>query len=117
MLDMAVAMFPIWTLALRMHEEIHGGPDEAMRAEGFRQGEAVFGRLLVAAAPAMTRPHAERLARDVLASLAGSAVTALDEDVMNVQQDRMRQVLRTGLVPHHVDADHFDSVMRAPAGP
>jgi AcrR family transcriptional regulator len=115
MLDMAVSMFPIWNLALRLHEEIRGTVDERMRAEGWRQGEAVFGRLIAAAAPEMSREAAERLARDVLASLAGTAMTALDEDVMPVQVERMRQILRGGLVPAHIDAERFDAVMESPA--
>jgi AcrR family transcriptional regulator len=115
MLDMAVAMYPIWALALRMHEEINGAIDDRIRADGWRQGEAVFGRLLVAAAPGMDRPGAERVARDVLASLAGTAMTALDSDVMTVQQERMRSVLRASLVPDHLDGQRFDTIMEAPA--
>lgn len=115
MLGMATAMLPIWTLALRMHEEIEGRVDERVRSDGFRQGEAVFGRLIAASAPDMQREAAERLARDVLASLAGSALTALDDDVMTVQQERMIAVLRIGLVPDHVDAAHFDRMLVDPA--
>lgn len=111
MLEMAVSMFPIWTLALRMHEEIHGGPDPRMQAMGWGQGEAVFGRLIFAAAPGMERAEAERLARDVLASLAGTAVTALDEDVMEAQLQRMREVLRARLVPRYVDGARFAAAM------
>ncbi len=109
LLEMAVSMFPIWTLALRLHEEIHGGPDPRMQAAGWGQGEAVFGRLIYAVAPDMERRDAERLARDVLASLAGTAVTALDDDVMEAQLVRMREVLRAGLVPAHVEAERFDA--------
>ncbi len=111
MLDMAASMFPIWALALRMHEEIHGGLDERMRAAGWGQGEAVFGRLIFAAAPEMEREDAERLARAVLASLAGTAMTALDLDVMETQVERMRVVLQAGLVPEHVDARRFEAAM------
>jgi AcrR family transcriptional regulator len=113
MLEMAVSMFPIWTLALRMHEEIHGSPDERVRAAGWGQGEAVFGRLIFASAPDMERAEAEALARDVLASLAGSAMTALDHDLMTAQLERMRQVLRAGLVPGHVDGERFEAAMEA----
>ncbi len=115
LLEMSTAMFPIWMLALSLHEEIHGGADPDMRAAGFKEGEAVFGRLICAAAPRIERPSAERLARDVLASLAGSSVTALDEDVMTVQQERMVAVLRAGLVPEFVQAVRFDSSL-APSG-
>lgn len=114
MLGMATAMLPIWTLALRMHEEIEGRIDDRVRGEGFRQGEAVFGRLIQATAPAMDRAAAERLARDVLASLAGTAFAALDGDIMTVQRERMVSVLRGGLVPDHVDAERFDRIMAGP---
>ncbi len=113
MLEMAVSMFPIWTLALRMHEEIHGGPDPRVQAAGWGQGEAVFGRLIYAAAPGMERVDAERLARDVLASLAGTAMTALDEDVMAAQLERMREVLRARLVAAYVDPARFEAAMDA----
>jgi AcrR family transcriptional regulator len=113
MLEMAVSMYPIWALALRLHEEIHGGPDPRVRAAGWGQGEAVFGRLIFAAAPDMERHDAEALARDVLASLAGTAQTSLDEDLMTAQLERMRQILRAGLVPEHVAADRFEAAMDA----
>jgi AcrR family transcriptional regulator len=111
MLGMAVAMFPIWNLALRMHAEIHGQVDERVRATGYKQGEAIFGRLIFACARDMERPEAEALARDVLASLVGTAHTGLDEDVAAAQRERMISVLRAGLVPLHVDADRFDEAM------
>ena len=113
MLEMAVSMFPIWVLALRMHEEIYGEADERVRAAGWGQGEAVFGRLIFAVAPDMEREDAERLARDVLASLAGTAMTALDEDVMEAQLERMRAILRAGLVPDHVEPERFEAAMDA----
>jgi AcrR family transcriptional regulator len=111
LLDMAVAMFPIWTLALRMRSEIAGGDPERIRREGFRQGEAVFARLISATTPEIERADAERLARDVLASLAGTAFAALDEDVMSVQLERMVAVLRAGLVPQHVEPERFDRLV------
>ena len=114
MLALAVAMFPIWTLALRMRLEIDSSDADRVRSEGFKQGEAVFGRLVVAAAPRIERADAERLARDVLATLAGTAFAALDEDVMGTQIERMTAVLRAGLVPGHVKAEHFDGIMSAP---
>lgn len=120
MLGMAVAMFPIWALALRLYEEIEGRLDDQVRAAGFRQGEAVFGRLVAAAAPAMARGQAESLARDILASLSGTAYAGLDEDIATAQRTRMITVLRNGMVPQHIDADRFDGAFAEPteaAGP
>ena len=111
MLGMATAMFPIWALALRLHEEIEGRLDDRTRRAGFRQGEAVFGRLIAAAAPDMSRGEAEGLARDLLASLTGTAFAGLDDDVTAAQRARMAAVLRGGVVPVHIDAEHFDGVM------
>lgn len=111
LLDMSIAMFPIWMLALRMHEEIEGPLDERVRAVGFRQGEAVFGRLVQAVAPEMERAEAEALARDVLASLTGTAFAGLDEDVTAAQLGRMIRLLRAGLVSEHVDPERFDRVI------
>lgn len=108
LLDMSVAMFPIWNLAMRLYAEIEGQVDERVRSAGFRQGEAVFGRLLFAVASELERADAEAIARDVLASLVGTAHTGLDPDVSGAQRERMVQVLRSALVPEHLDAARFE---------
>ena len=117
LLSMSVAMFPIWALAIRMHEEIEGRSDERVRGDGFRQGEAVFGRLILTAAPSMGRPAAESMARDVLTALIGSAHSGLDTDVLSAQHARMTQTLRAGLVPDHISAIRFDAAMRPSRAP
>ena len=49
-----------------------------LHARTFREGEAVFARLVAASAPGMSRAEATRVARDALSAMVGSAVLGLD---------------------------------------
>ena len=49
-------------------------------ARTFREGEAVFARLVAASAPGMSRAEATRVARDALSAMVGSAVVGLDPE-------------------------------------
>ena len=113
LLDLALDELPSYLLAMRLADEIAGGaaPD-AIRVRTYREGEAMFGRLLVAAAPSMTRPDAERLARDVLSAMVGSAVVGLDPEPESAVRARVVAVLRAALVPAHVEPRLFDTAMQ-----
>lgn len=112
LVDMSLTELPHHLLALRLAEEIAGGSSrDGAHARVFREGEGVFGRLLVAAAPAMSRRQAERVARDVLSAMVGSAVIGLDPEPEAEVRDRVVAALRTALVPDHVDAQRHDAAM------
>ena len=51
LVDLALSELPDFMLALRLSDEIAGDSRDGRHARAFREGESVFGRLLVAAAP------------------------------------------------------------------
>lgn len=113
LVDLSLTVLPNHLLALRLAEEIAGraSRDGTYARAAFREGESVFGRLLVAAAPALSRRQAERVARDALSAMVGSAVIGLDPMPMAEVRDRVVAVLRTALVPAHVDAQRYEIAM------
>lgn len=110
LLEMAVRNVPLYLIALRLDEEINGPSDPSARAEAFREGEVVFGRLIQEAAPGLSRETAVGIGRDVLAALVGSAWAGFDADFASGSRARMIELLRGRLVPDAVDADRFDRV-------
>lgn len=111
LVDLSLSELPNYLLALRLSEEIAGGPSrDGTHAKAFREGESVFGRLLVAAAPGLPRRQAERVARDALSAMVGSAVLGLDLPASEVR-DRVLVVLRSALVPAHLDGARYDTTM------
>jgi AcrR family transcriptional regulator len=115
LVDLSLTEVPNFLLALRLAEEIAGGASrDGAHARAFREGESVFGRLLVAAAPALSRRQAERVARDVLSAMVGSAVIGLDPEPEAEVRDRVVAVMRTALVPAHVDAERYEAAMGPP---
>jgi len=114
LVDLSLTELPNFLLALRLADEIAGTPSpDRSHLRVFREGEGVFGRMVVAAAPGLSRPQAERAARDVLSAMVGSAIVGLAPDRDGEIRDRVIAVLRTCIVPAHVDARRFDSVMRS----
>ena len=115
LVDLSLAELPNYLLALRLADEIAGAavPGDT-HARTFREGEAMFARLIAACAPTMTRSDATRLARDVLSAMVGSAVLALDPEPEAALRERTVGVLRAGLVPGSVEARRFDAAMRRP---
>jgi hypothetical protein len=108
LIELSLVELPGYLLALRLADEIAGAPGDARRhARTYREGEAVFARLIAASAPAMTRAEATRVARDVLSILVGSALLGLDPDPESAVRARVVAVLRGALVPAHVDAARF----------
>lgn len=113
LIEAGIRNVPLYLLAFRMHEEIEGPIDPSLRAGAFREGEAVFARLLAEAAPGLERAAAERLGRDVLATLVGSFITGLDPDERDVRA-RLVGLLRPVLVPGFVGPAEFDAVLGDP---
>lgn len=113
LIDAGIRNVPLYLLAIRLHEEIHGPSDARTRAGTFREGEVVFGRMVHAAHPALARDEATELGRDLLATLVGSAFSGLDPDDATTRR-RMVETLRRRLVPDAVDGARFDRVMASP---
>ena len=115
LVDLSLAELPDYLLALKLADEVAGTTAiDRPHARIFREGEAVFGRLVAAAAPTLTRDAATQIARDALAALVGSAVVGLDPQPEVAVRERVVAVLRAALVPAHVDAERFEAGMRGP---
>jgi AcrR family transcriptional regulator len=112
LVDLSLAELPNYLLAMRLADEIAGtAPDRAGHVRVYREGEAVFARLIAASAPEMTRAAATRVARDALSTMVGSAIVGLDPEPDAVVRERVVAVLRTALVPEHVEAVRFAATM------
>ena len=114
LLDLSLVELPNYLLALHLADEIAGGvarTDAPAHARTFREGEAVFARLIAASAPDMSRAEATGLARDVLSAMVGSAVLGLDAEPAAAVRARAVAVLRAALVPAQVEQPRFDAAM------
>lgn len=112
LLDLSLAELPNYLLALRLADEIEGrAPRADAHARTFREGEAVFARLVAASAPDMSRAEATGVARDVLSAMVGSAVLGLDAEPGAAVRARAVAVLRAALVPAHIEQRRFDTGM------
>lgn len=115
LLDLSLAELPNYLLAMRLADEIAGtAAHPGSHAAAFREGEAVFARLVAASAPGMSRDAATRIARDALSAMVGSAVLGLDPEPDPAARERVVAVLRAALVPEHVEAPRFDATMHPP---
>lgn len=113
LLDLSLSELPNYLLALRLADEIAGtAPDHGTHARTFREGEAVYARLVAASAPGLTRSAVTGVARDALSAMVGSAVVGLDPEPDAAVRERVVAVLRAALVPAHVDAERFDLAFR-----
>lgn len=112
LIEISISSLPVYLLALRLADEIEAGESRRDRTAGFREGEAVYGRLIHASAPSMSRDRASSVARHVLAVLIGTASIGLDAEPAAAIRRRSLDVLRAALVPEHVDAVWFDEVMQ-----
>lgn len=112
LLDLSLTDLPDYLLALRLADEIAGtAPGAGSHARTFREGEAVFARLVAASAPDLSRADATRVARDALSAMVGSAVLGLDPEPDAAVRGRVIAILRAALVPIHVEPQRFDTMM------
>jgi AcrR family transcriptional regulator len=111
LVDLAVDRLPTYLLAMHLADEIDAGLGGRRRTTAFREGEAVFGRLIHAAAPGMDRVEVLDVARHVLSLLVGASVIGLDPAPTSSVRGRMLDALRAHLVPRHVDARRWAEVM------
>jgi AcrR family transcriptional regulator len=115
LLDLSLSELPNHLLALRLEDEIKGTAlTDGAHARAFREGEAIYARLIAASAPGMSRAEATRIARDALAAMVGSAVLALDPEPDAAVRERVVTVLRASMVPTHIEAPRFDAQMQRP---
>ena len=113
LLDLSLSELPNYLLALRLADEITGtAPDPGAHTRTFREGEAVFARLVAESAPGMSRMVATQIARDALSAMVGSAVLGLDPAPQAAVRARVVAVLRAALVPTYVEAPRFDTTMQ-----
>lgn len=112
LVDLSLVELPNYLLAIRLADEIAGTTSNpGAHARTFREGEAIFARLVAASAPGMSREAATRVARDALSAMIGSAVLGLDPEPGPAVRERLVAVLRAALVPVHVEAPRFDAAM------
>ena len=115
LLDLSLTELPDYLLALRLADEIDGtARDPGSHARTFREGEAVFARLVAASAPGLSRADATRVARDALSAMVGSAMLGLDPEPEAAVRGRVTAILRAALVPIHVEPQRFDATMHRP---
>ena len=108
--DLVIDVLPTYLLAIDLAREIGRPLVQPELARFFGQGEAVFGRVLVAAAPSLVPDEARELARRVLAIIVAGPTTGLAADPVSVRA-AATDVLRLHLVRLGVDPDRFDRAM------
>jgi len=113
LIDLSISSLPDYLLALRLADELEGGSSRRDQQAGFREGEAVFGRFIHAAASTMPRADALDVARHLLAVLIGTATIGLDPEPESAIRERCVEVLRSALVPRHVDRAWFEEMLTA----
>ena len=116
LLDLSLAELPNYLLALRLADEIagttsdhgHARPPPSARARPCSPG-------WWPRRPRRCRATAAtRVARDALSAMVGSAIVGLDPEPEAAVRERVVAVLRSALVPTHVEAQRFDVTMRRP---
>jgi AcrR family transcriptional regulator len=108
--DLVIDVLPTYLLAIDLAREIGRPLVQPELARFFGQGEAVFGRVLVATASSLVPDEARELARRVLAIIVAGPTTGLAADPVSVRA-AATDVLRLHLVRLGVDADRFDRAM------
>ena len=108
--DVVIEVLPTYLLAVDLAREIGRPLSQPQLAAFFGQGEAIFGRVIAAAAPNLEPDGARELARRALAIIVAGPTTGLAADPVSVRAAAV-DVLRIHLVRVGVDADRFDSAM------
>lgn len=112
LVDLSISVLPDYLLSLRLADEVAATvPNDSSHTRTFREGEAVFARLVGASASSMSRGAATRVARDVLSAMLGSAALGLDPEPEAAVRERVIAVLRAALVPDHVETEAFEIAM------
>lgn len=110
--DLAIRELPDTVLSLELAREIGRRVGSKELETVFLEGEDLFGRVLVAAAPRLGEPGARELARRVIAVLAGPYATGLDPAPAAVRA-RALDLLRLHLSPAGIDAERWAAAVAA----
>ena len=108
--DVVIDVLPTYLLAVDLAREMGRPLSQPQLAGFFGQGEAIFGRVIAAAAPNLEPDGARELARRVLAIIVAGPTTGLAADPVSVRA-AATDVLRLHLIRAGVDADQFDRAM------
>ena len=108
--DLVIEVLPTYLLAIELAREIGRPLGQPELARFFGQGEAIFGRVIAAAAPSLGQDEARELARRVLAIIVAGPTTGLAADPASVRATTI-DLLRLHLIRVGVDADRFDEAM------
>ena len=108
--DLVIEVLPTYLLAIDLARQMGRPLVQPELARFFGQGEAVFGRVLVAAAPSLVPDEARELARRVLAIIVAGPTTGLAADPASDRATTI-DLLRLHLVRVGVDGDRFDQAM------
>jgi AcrR family transcriptional regulator len=108
--DLVIDVLPAYLLAVDLAREVGRPLSQPQLARFFGQGEAIFGRVIAAAASGLGPEGARELARRVLAIIVAGPTTGLAADPASVRAAAI-DVLRLHLIRAGVDADRFDGAM------
>ena len=108
--DLVIDVLPTYLLAIDLAREMGRPLSQPQLARLFGQGEAIFGRVLVASAPDLGQDGARELARRVLAVIVAGPTTGLASDPASVRATTV-DLLRLHLIRIGVDPDRFDQAM------
>ncbi len=108
--DLVIDVLPAYLLAVDLAREVGRPLSQPQLARFFGQGEAIFGRVIAAAASGLGPEAARELARRVLAIIVAGPTTGLAADPASVRAAAI-DVLRLHLIRVGVDADRFDAAM------
>jgi AcrR family transcriptional regulator len=105
--DVVIDVLPAYLLSIDLAREIGRPMSQRDLARFFGQGEIVFGRVIVGAAPELGADDARELARRVFAIIVAGPTTGLAADPASVRAAAI-DVLRLHLVRVGVDRDRFE---------
>ena len=108
--DLVIEVLPTYLLAIDLARQIGRPLDQPGLARFFGQGEAIFGRVVSAAAPGLEPADARELARRVLAVIVAGPTTGLAADPASVRATTI-DLLRVHLARVGVDPTRFDEAM------
>ncbi len=108
--DLVIDVLPTYLLAIDLARQIGRPLDQPGLARFFGQGEAIFGRVIAAAAPGLEPTDARELARRLLAVIVAGPTTGLAADPVSVRATAI-DLLRVHLARVGVDPARFDEAM------
>lgn len=110
LIDLSLETLPDVVLSIELARELGRRVDQRGLARIFGEGEALYGRLLLAAAPVLGEAGARELGRRLLAILAAPVSTGLDPEPAAVRA-RAIDLLRVHLTSVGVSADRLEATL------